>query len=289
MYQLNLTKEPTSIFRKNQLPSLLWVYFMDDFLEWYHPMHVHDDSSLVVLIIDGENEILMNNRRFIGKKGDLLILNQGEVMHERTHSTVPLNLISCAVQNVFLEGLPDNVVIPTHDSPLIPTGAYFDLIKSLMEMILNECREQREGFEGICQNLIITVLTVIYRYLQPTLCTAALELPNANESSQHAADIKKYIDMHFKADISLHFLANEFHFNPNYIVQVFKKSYGFSPIKYVIFRRIGEAQKLLLTTELSVVEIANEVGYQNVNYFYAQFKKYKGISPNRYRQISREQ
>lgn len=63
----------------------------------------------------------------------------------------------------------------------------------------------------------------------------------------------------------------------------FKKIFGFPPIQYIIRRRIGEAQRLLFTTDLSITEVSVRVGYDNISYFNNQFKRFAGMSPQNYR------
>ncbi len=58
---------------------------------------------------------------------------------------------------------------------------------------------------------------------------------------------------------------------------------GYSPMNYIIRRRIGEAQTLLITTKLSITEIAGMVGFSNPNNFNIQFQKQVGLSPREYR------
>ena len=48
-------------------------------------------------------------------------------------------------------------------------------------------------------------------------------------------------------------------------------------------RRIGEAQTLLVTTDLSITEVSARIGYDNISYFNNQFKKFTGLSPQSYR------
>jgi AraC-like DNA-binding protein len=64
---------------------------------------------------------------------------------------------------------------------------------------------------------------------------------------------------------------------------VFKDTFEYSPGNYLVRRRIGEAQTLLLTTNYSVIEIASSVGYNNVSHFNTIFKKLIGTTPKQYR------
>ena len=54
-------------------------------------------------------------------------------------------------------------------------------------------------------------------------------------------------------------------------------------MQYVTRRRIGEAQNLLINTQLSITEIAANVGYNNSNYFQNVFRKAVGLTPGNYR------
>lgn len=59
---------------------------------------------------------------------------------------------------------------------------------------------------------------------------------------------------------------------------------GYSPVQYLLRRRIGEAQTLLITTDLSITRIAEMVGYDTQSYFNLQFTKNVGMPPNKFRQ-----
>lgn len=64
---------------------------------------------------------------------------------------------------------------------------------------------------------------------------------------------------------------------------VFKKENAYSPMRYLINCRIGEARRLLLTTDLKVHSIAKIVGYDNPNYFTMIFKEITGESPTQFK------
>ena len=59
---------------------------------------------------------------------------------------------------------------------------------------------------------------------------------------------------------------------------------GYSPIQYLLRRRIGEAQTLLITTDYSITENAGMVGYDTQSYFNMQFTKHVGMPPKKFRQ-----
>ena len=95
--------------------------------------------------------------------------------------------------------------------------------------------------------------------------------------------VKKYIDGHFRENIYLKGIAAEFHMNPIYLGQLFRKSYGVYFNEYLLSLRIGEAKRLLRQTKQRVYEIAEQVGFPNADYFATQFEKLEKMTPTDYR------
>ncbi|MEK3723143.1 response regulator transcription factor [Paenibacillus sp. FSL H8-0034] len=102
-------------------------------------------------------------------------------------------------------------------------------------------------------------------------------------SGRSMADIKDYLDTHFYEDISLTFLAEQFHFSPQYISKKFKDTYHTTVVSYLTDLKMERAKALLEGTTLSIADIANQLGYDDENYFSKVFKKQVGVSPFPYR------
>ena len=94
--------------------------------------------------------------------------------------------------------------------------------------------------------------------------------------------IQDYIK-HNCRNISLRQLAEVFHFNESYMSQYLKKNTGENFTRLLQKYRIELAEKLLSNTTLSVVEVSDRVGYQNIGYFYKIFDKFNQCSPTEYR------
>lgn len=95
--------------------------------------------------------------------------------------------------------------------------------------------------------------------------------------------IKSYIEHHYQKNINLKSIAAEFYMNPVYVGQLFKKTYGQYFNEFLLSIRIGEAKKLLRQTDLRIYEIAEKVGFNNADYFVAQFEKMEDMPPSEYR------
>lgn len=84
-------------------------------------------------------------------------------------------------------------------------------------------------------------------------------------------------------DLSLKSLGNQLGFSPNYLSVLIKKELGISFQQYLIQERIKKAKLLLLTTDLKIYEIAEQVGFEDINYFSQRFKQIEGITPRQFK------
>lgn len=98
-----------------------------------------------------------------------------------------------------------------------------------------------------------------------------------------AGRILAEINRRYAEELTLADIADTLHITPSHAIHVFGPVFGVSPIQFLIQRRIGQAQYLLLTTDQSAGDIAGQVGILSRNHFYSSFKKCTGLSPNSYR------
>ena len=95
--------------------------------------------------------------------------------------------------------------------------------------------------------------------------------------------ITRYLQEHLADEMSLSVLAEEFHLNPQYISQLFKNEIGVNFLSYLTSIRMENAKKLLLSTSLSIAEVADRSGFGDYRVFTKVFKKSEGITPSQYR------
>ncbi|MBJ8326135.1 response regulator [Streptococcus pacificus] len=84
-------------------------------------------------------------------------------------------------------------------------------------------------------------------------------------------------------NLSLKTLANQLSFSPNYLSVLIKKDLGMSFQDYLIQERLKKAKRLLLTTHLKIYEIAEQVGFEDMNYFSQRFKQVVGVTPSQFK------
>ena len=79
------------------------------------------------------------------------------------------------------------------------------------------------------------------------------------------------------------YFANKYGYSSTYLGKIFHKITGVSFSNYLLNARINKAKLLLKTTDYTISEIADELGYYDTSHFINQFKKIVGCSPNAYR------
>ena len=104
------------------------------------------------------------------------------------------------------------------------------------------------------------------------------------ERDAEFAMLLDYIEHNLSECITLDSLAQQAHFDKSYLIARFKESMGTSPMRYVSHLRIERAKVLLATTDDSITQIAQAVGFSSIHYFSRFFKEKEGLSPVEYRQ-----
>ena len=97
--------------------------------------------------------------------------------------------------------------------------------------------------------------------------------------------VREYMNEHlFDSDLSLGYMAENLGFNSSYLSGIIKQIYGIPFQEYLTLKRMEQAKILCLSTDMKNYEIAEEIGYEDVNYFTNRFKKTFGITPKQFKQ-----
>lgn len=98
-----------------------------------------------------------------------------------------------------------------------------------------------------------------------------------------AAQLAQFISEHYQEPLQLKTIAEAADLNTSYASTLFKSTFSMTMLAYLTQHRIAHAQRLLVTTDQSVLEIAYDAGFGSSSQFYAAFVNACGITPLAYR------
>lgn len=102
-------------------------------------------------------------------------------------------------------------------------------------------------------------------------------------------EVFEFIELNYHLNISLRKVATAVGYSPAYLTDLVRRLTGKTVNNWIIERRIAQARRLLLETNCSIEQIALDVGYQNINHFYCQFRNYYKNTPGAWRESQRRQ
>ncbi|MCL6458869.1 MAG: AraC family transcriptional regulator [Gorillibacterium sp.] len=165
------------------------------------------------------------------------------------------------------------------------------------QTILEELQSEYMGTEPWRHSLIKSKLTeVLIRFdrlrMNMQLNSNLQERADVHYKMKHKESVWKviqYIHTHYREDVTLSGLAERFGFSIPYLSEMFKRDVGQNFVTLVHDVRIRQACALLISTEMSVLDIALETGYGSYNTFARIFRENKGMTPASFRKSNARQ
>lgn len=216
---------------------------------------------------------------------DMLVVNANNPHRQFSNSPSPLVYYCLSITDLALEDIPPNAISAnTHELFHLASSANLPYAK--IKQIFKELKGAHDiGSFFRIQGAIFEILAFVLTKANPKYKTP----PDKKDSEKSFVlnEIKKYINEHFKENITLAELEKNFFISQSQLCHYFKQQYGISPIQYLIRARIENAKLLLMNTDLSINEVSEESGFSNGNYFSYLFKKYVEQTPVQYRVSTR--
>lgn len=156
-----------------------------------------------------------------------------------------------------------------------------DSIVNLLDHII-ACAEEKRTRAELLLKLACLVVTIGGRYA--ALKTAVRPLPAMPDATQNILlSSVAYIERHCSEPISASDVAAHIPISYSHLARLFSRYMKTSVNTYITRVKIDRASHLLMTTDMSVNEIARQIGYSSLSYFSNTFKNTLGQSPKEYR------
>ena len=247
--------------------------------DWNSTAHTHACTELFYCL-SGEGQFYISGHHYPVQPDDLVIVNPQVEHTELSLNAAPLEYVVLGISGIEL-------LFGKADAPyaILNCREQRERLCSLLHMLLAEADHSLDGYETVCQDLLEVLLIWLVR---SSTLSLQIQKTDTRSENRECAEIKRYIDVNYRENITLDKLADLAHINKYYLAHTFQKEYGVSPITYLSRRRIEESKYLLGNTGHTLAQVSELLGFSSPSYFSQCFRKAEGISPNEYRRQVRQ-
>lgn len=259
-----------------------------------YPAHYHNYIE-ILFGLSGVHEVFLGSSYHEFTVNDMVLINSKEVHQINSLSDDggeyvvvrfdPEIIYNSMSQNHFELKylLPFTLENTTHRKVIKASEIDMPFIPNLFNDIINEFTNRNYGYELAIKNHIGMLFLWILRYLNKT--GSNLDF-NSNLDKELIAQIQPaftYVAENFDKDIKVIDMAKLCNMSYSYFSRVFNKLMNMNFSTYLSYIRISEAEKLLVSTNIPITEIATAVGFNTSSYFIKHFQNIKHISPKQFR------
>lgn len=253
-------------------------------------MHNHDFYELMY-VFEGEFIQHIGNKDYTMNTGDISLVPPNIYhMCDVQNNSIVLNVLikRHTFQEIFLNNLPVDQVFANffkedfyarHISNFIIFHTYGDqMIRDIILKMYLETINRKKYYVPIVHSLLLQMMSYLLRHYEQSAITS-----NAGSKANNF-DLKllRYINDHY-AKVTLEYLAEQYHYSPQYISKRIKNATGLSFNKYLTARKMLVAADLLKFTTETIADISEKLGYLNPETFIRAFKRQYKVTPNNYR------
>ena len=230
------------------------------------------DNYLLILTTSGCEKMIYKGQNCFLKKNSAVLIDCNDYQEYFTAAGEEWHFYYLHFKAVSLKGY--DVLINTL-MPIILQSP--DVCCELMKQLYKRAPSMDLLSYAAQSNTISHLLTEMIYSL------AATENNRLVEPGVNMAKLAEYIRNHCVEPLHLEDFSKFTNVSKHHLIRVFQNIYGVAPYKYMHLCRIHLAQNYLLNTNMTIAEIAQEVGYHDTVLFMRHFKAVNCISPGQYR------
>jgi AraC family transcriptional regulator, melibiose operon regulatory protein len=190
----------------------------------------------------------------------------------------PYFVVTLPLGEFLAAGLPVNAVTRVLEGELViaPTVDPTDALKFV------QWEQELRGKDVDCERAIRLEVQARLLRLARTL-TATSARSRRHPALSRADQLACYIARHYHEPLTAETIASANGLHPNYAMRLFRNAFGTTMTTFTTHHRISHAQRLLVTTDDSILDIALAAGFQSLSRFNEAFKAACGCPPRAYR------
>ncbi|ULT58278.1 AraC family transcriptional regulator [Neobacillus drentensis] len=260
------------------------------------PLHMHDYIEMM-FVYRGTCTVLIRGKKVHLNKGELILINK-EVPHSVTATTkndIVINIIlkqdylsqsflrRMSQKSIISQFMIESLVSHRKQNQFLIFRPAGSKVTEIMENIMCEFFDRDFCSAEIIDSYLVVLFSTLIR---TNNSQTRVEAPD-NKDMVSLLDFLKYIEDNYR-DCSLVKMGQTFGFNPSYLSTLLKKGTGKSFKELLQVQRLNQAALYLSNTDLPIPEIAQEVGYSSVTFFYKKFKELFKETPHCYKEKHRK-
>ncbi len=222
-------------------------------------------------IIDGEGTLNINGKTYHPKSGEIFFLSKHSKHEYFSQKENPWHKIYILFNGFLADELVRGYI--PENSYVFTVPETEDIFKEIYKIASEKGENYREKHDIIIPKIVEIFLKI--------------KNSGTSEATDLAHKIKKSLDMNLQKSYTLKELASELNYTDNHLINIFRERFGETPYQYYSKNKIRLAGEYLVSTQLSIGEIAEMLCYTDPQYFSACFKKNMGVTPCEYRKRER--
>ena len=253
------------------------------------PLHWHAELELIV-IKKGKGIVSADLEKRSVTSGDIVLIRPGQlhsIEQDQTYTMEYENIILkpellisgdndlCAVRFIlpFING-----EIPS-ETFLTPALSYYKDVSECIRQIDLLCDARTEGYQLAVKGLLFQFFYLLISNRQKKETASVSQ----TKSLEKMKTILKYVEEHYSEHITIDDMAALTYYSKSHFMKFFKQQMGTGFIEYLNDYRLTMAERLLKSSDASVLEIAEQSGFDNLSYFNRIFKRKYGMPPGKWR------
>lgn len=256
----------------------------------YLTSHWHREFEVFVLD-EGEARIGIGEQNYDLREGDGCFINSGVIHSFTTLVTTPCRYRSFVFAPEVVGGAPGSVYDIGYVRPLQEKGVPFLKLEGPTDTIyfteFDRAFTAVEAEETAYEFRVRDALSEILLYMiEKGASVQPHFMPSVQE--QRLKEMILWIDGNLSRNLTVEQIARRVNICPRECQRIFRQYLQYSPMEYVLRRRIFGAAEQLLSTDRPVTEIALDCGFASPSYFAKQFRTQMGMTPMAYRKCGQQ-
>lgn len=234
-------------------------------------LHCHVE---ILYILSGRAHAYVDSELFTVESGDMLVVFPNKI-HRFVDDVDGCKYMIFIINPNLVPEFEEIMTTGTPETPLIKNAARNARLDSVTRIVAG-CRDFPENQKDALMNGYL--LSFFAEFI------SMMKLGSGKNDDNHAMKtVVLYCSQNFTKDLSLATLERELHLSKYYISHLFGDKLGIRFNDYINSLRISESCRLLCTTDYSITEISDAVGFGTLRTFNRAFIKQMGVSPSNYR------